>query len=707
MIYWSEYIIPRFRLMSDNRKNKFYNDIITFDIEVTSFFFSKRQKIWGTPYTIGLDECQSATEYLGLPYIWQCSINGDIIFGRELSEFIIFLENISRKNPYKKYIYIHFLSYEFHFLMSYIKFDKVFARKPHMPIYAISDNYNIEFRCSYFLTNMSLAKLQDNYNLPITNKEGQLNYDIPRLPNSVLSDDELEYCEFDVKVLHELIKHFIKKYGNIPNIPLTQTGEIRRIVKNEVLCGYKHLNKIKNMYPDLENYKILTRVFAGGYTHANYLYTESIVHDVYSFDRASSYPAVMVTEKYPLTRFEKCSNEYKHRNNYCYMSLIALKNFQSISAWDYISEHKCEKRINVSVDNGRIIAGDYAELWVTDIDYDIIVQNYKFIANGSITILQNYRAVKGYLPQPFIRFILQQYVYKTTLKNVKGKEDLYKKAKQFINALYGMCVTNDIRNEVLFNSDTLEFDIDKLTDDDISAKLNKSHFLNFGWGVYITAYARRELWKLIHSIGNDVVYVDTDSVKFVDILENLPKITKYNEEMINLLKYTSNILGIELEMFIPKLNKNYVGMCCAPIGVFEFECIYADFKTYGAKKYAYNYAHNKKFGFTVAGCIKEYYDWNEKDPAKRKKPTIKSLDDFRLGRKFMYGRKVMKYTASQPLAYLTDLQDNEYINTQLTGIVSLNSTYTLGLSVEYDEFLAIYDSVSTHNKYSSPYRTHL
>lgn len=700
MIYYKNFEIPKFRPRLTEQGKYFYNEIFCFDIEVTSFFYSKHFKKWGTPFTIGLEECQEAEEAVGIPYIWQFNCNGTVVYGRYLTEFVEFLWALNRKNKYRKYIYVHFLAFEFHFLMSHIHFNQVFARKSHMPMYAYCDDYNCEFRCSYVLTNMGLAKLQENYNLSVTKKEGQLNYNIPRIPQTELTETELEYCEYDVIVMFELLKQFREKYKTIPNIPLTQTGEIRRVVKETVLNSPKHLNRISRMYPDLENYRILTRVFAGGYTHANYLYNGMLIHNIHSFDRASSYPAVMVTKKFPMSRFEKCENVYTRRNHYCYLSYISISNFQARGAWTYISQHKTEVRENCSVDNGRLVAGDYVEMWVTDVDYDIICQAY----DGEINIIKNYRAFKEYLPKPFIEFILEQYVFKTTLKGNKAKKDLYAKAKQFINALFGMCVTNDIRDNIEFKNDTLEWKLSRLNDNDICNKLDKDHFLNFAWGIFVTAYARAELWKLIFAIGDDVVYCDTDSVKFMDLTKNLHYITEYNNCMIDEIQQTAECLNIPLEQFMPKLTNKKLGMCSMPIGVFEYECTYSDFKTYGAKKYAYNYAHNGEFNFTVAGCIKKYYDWNEIDPKKVVKPTIKSLDEFYLGKQFLHGRRIMKYISNQPLVELSDLQGNSCVNYQTTGIVSFESTYTLGLSGDYYMFLATYNSTSTHNKYSSPYR---
>lgn len=696
VIYWKDFVIPHYRHRFDKNDKPFYNEIFCFDIEVTSFFYSKHKRLWGTVYTLGDEDCQNADSALGIPYIWQFNCNGTVIYGRFLTEFIEFLSQLNRYNRYRKYIFVHFLAYEFHFLMSHIHFDKVFARKPHIPMYAYCKELNCEFRCSYVLTNMGLAKLQENYNLSVTKKDGQLNYNIPRIPQTKLTNEELEYCEYDVIVLYELIKHFREKYKTIPNIPLTQTGEIRRVVKEEVLNSPKHLNRISAMYPNLSDYRKLTRVFAGGYTHANYLYNGELLNNVHSFDRASSYPAVMVTEQFPMSKFQPCDNETINTKHYCYIFYIGLTSFTAKSAWEYISEHKVEIKNNISVDNGRIIAGDYIEMWVTDIDLEIIQECY----DGHIQIIKRYRAIKGFLPIPFITFILAQYINKCTLKGVKGKEDLYKKAKQFINALYGMCVTNDIRDDVIFQ-ENLTWKIDRLSDEQISSKLNKEHFLNFAWGVYITAYARRELWKLINKIGNDVIYVDTDSVKFINLHENLRYITDYNKSMIERLQVVSKILDIPFNSFAPKSPFRPCGM---PIGIFEYEGMYSQFKTFGAKKYAYVESVTGKFHFTVSGCIKTFYDWEEEDIENRLKSTIDCMENFDLKKKYLHGRRIMKYIHNQPNIILHDLQGNECTNYQATGIVSYESTYTMGLPKDYNQFLQFYDSVSTHNRYSSPFR---
>jgi hypothetical protein len=68
--------------------------------------------------------------------------------------------------------------------------------------------------------------------------------------------------------------------------------------------------------------------------------------------------------------------------------------------------------------------------------------------------LESYFAKYGYLPKEFIDFILQKYVVKTEYKDVAGKEVEYALEKAKFNALYGMSVTNNIKDEVIFDNET-------------------------------------------------------------------------------------------------------------------------------------------------------------------------------------------------------------------------------------------------------------
>lgn len=83
-----------------------------------------------------------------------------------------------------------------------------------------------------------------------------------------------------------------------------------------------------------------------------------------------------------------------------------------------------------------------------------------------------------------------------------------------------MCVTKTITDTIEYLNNswvkellTEETFIDKTNYE--RKKLSKT-FSAFQFGVWVTAYARRNLWKAILELDYNVVYCDTDSVKFIE-----------------------------------------------------------------------------------------------------------------------------------------------------------------------------------------------
>ena len=128
---------------------------------------------------------------------------------------------------------------------------------------------------------------------------------------------------------------------------------------------------------------------------------------------------------------------------------------------------KCDNVINGRYDNGRIMSAKEVIICLTDVDFRFIMDTYEV---ESYEILEAYSAVYKYLPIQFINFILDKYELKTTLKNVKGKEIEYQKEKNKFNSLYGMCVTNMIRDEVNYE-DTAGWSESEITNSQIFDKL--------------------------------------------------------------------------------------------------------------------------------------------------------------------------------------------------------------------------------------------
>ena len=80
---------------------------------------------------------------------------------------------------------------------------------------------------------------------------------------------------------------------------------------------------------------------------------------------------------------------------------------------------------------------------------------------------------------------------------------------------------------------------------------NKKDFLIFRGGVYVTAYARRNLLEIVRKLDKYIVYCDTDSAKLIEGFdENV--IIEYNQYVESKLKKISKLLKIDFEKYKPK-----------------------------------------------------------------------------------------------------------------------------------------------------------
>ena len=137
---------------------------IGFDIETSSGFMCDGK-------IIKFDKRRSPSywedfEKVGIMYIWQCAIDDNIFYGRTINDLLDFIEELEEVCPAYKFIYIHNQAFEFQAILREIfTIESVFARDVRHPMSTVLSDYSIEFRCSYFLTNLSLARCCDEYNL--------------------------------------------------------------------------------------------------------------------------------------------------------------------------------------------------------------------------------------------------------------------------------------------------------------------------------------------------------------------------------------------------------------------------------------------------------------------------------------------------------------------------------------------------------------
>lgn len=380
-------------------------------------------------------------------------INDKVYYGRTYKELYNFLNRIEFYTTCeKKFVYVHHLAFEFNWLRNIFTFKNVMARKSRKVMKCEIEEFNIEFRCTLFMTNSKLEKIPDLYKFEVKKLVGQLDYSKIRHIGTKLSKKELEYCENDCLIIYEYIKKELETYETTKNTPLTSTSHVRRELKELIEKNWDYLNKTrKSINIDGHIYNMLVSAFAGGYTHANWLFTDEIIKNVTSYDFTSSYPYTMCTHKFPMNEFKKCNIKSVEQmsESFAYLLNVKFTNIKCKYYNNFISLSKVTRIKNGRYDNGRIISADEIEIILTDIDFKFILQTY----TGRYEILESYYSRYDYLPKELINFILDKYVVKTEYKDVEGKEVEYAIEKAKYNSIYGMTVTNNIRDEVIFDND--------------------------------------------------------------------------------------------------------------------------------------------------------------------------------------------------------------------------------------------------------------
>lgn len=676
------------------RKKQYFNIPCCFDIETTSSYLGG--------------------EKVAFMYVWVLNINGASIIGRTWEEFEMCINTIHSKLFTDEnrifVIYVHNLSFEFSFLARRFVWEKVFSIDTRKPIYARTID-GIEFRCSYLLSGYNLATVGKNLQkYKVQKLVGDLDYYKVRHSKTYLSTKELRYVINDGRVVVAYIQEEIERNGNIAKIPLTKTGYVRIACRRNCFSkshrtrsGSAYRKRIKKLTLTLSEYDVLKMAFAGGFTHANPWYTGKILKNVKSFDFTSSYPSVMVCEKYPMGKGEKIENISKTEFNesvkhYCCVFIARIKGLHSRVMYDNpISSSKCYNTKNMVLNNGRVVSADEFVIAMTNVDYLTYKKFYKW---KSFEVSTFYRYKAGYLPREFVDSILTFYENKTTLKGVVGKEAEYLHEKENVNSCYGMSVTDILRDLIRYDpthrdehGELKPWFADDIDREDEIRKYNENtqRFLFYPWGIFVTAYARRNLFTAILECGNDYIYADTDSVKILNYEKHAAYFENYNKQVSKRLEKACEYHGFDKSRIRPKTIKGVE----KPLGVWDDETktiinhgdipngVYPVFKTLGAKRYMY--LEDDKLHVTIAGSNKL------KTAAYLEKKYGKYYAFYKFDNHMSIPKEHSGRTASCYIDYPTHGQVTDYLGvkgefSELTSVHVEQTEYNLSITKQYIDF---------------------
>ena len=641
-------IIPK---VPRKKGSKPYLDIVTaFDIETTR-----------------LPEIEQS-----VMYIWQFQYGLDqTVTGRTWEDFFQFLDHIVEriKGVAWLVVYVHNLSYEFQFLKGLYDFqaDEVFATDSRKVLKCTMFDC-IEFRCSYYLTNMPLAKFLLKYNVENKKLSGlEFDYSKRRFPWSPLTAREMEYCINDVKgLVQALYKQMASDKDNLQTIPLTATGYVRRDVK-QAMRGFNH-TQLQEMLPDADVYSLLREAFRGGDTIANRWNADDIIENVQSVDITSSYPSSMLMCKYPMERFYREDPDdfkrlYKMKSKALLfrIAFIGLRLKDQAEGHTYLSRDKCRCIEEGTFSNGRIIRASYLETTITDVDFEIITRRYKWERQ---VIIDLYSSRYKMLPAMLRSVVIQYYKVKTELKGVEeGTDDylFYMKNKEKLNSTYGMTVEDPAK-------DTIEFiDGDFVPKDEplerLIARHNRSAFLSYAWGVWVTAWSRKRLADGIDVVTHNgkepmnFIYSDTDSIKYTGDVDFTAYNKKMEEQATRWKAYAADRDGVVHFM-----------------GVYESEHydLPNRFKTLGAKKYVLE-DKDKRLHITIAGV-------NKKEGGKE----LEKIENFKEG--FVFRKAGGTESVFNDHVDMIIQEDGHDLHIT-DNVVIRDSSYTLGITAEYRAIL--------------------
>lgn len=669
------------KIIRTNKQVRYYNLACSFDIESTSYMQDDKK-----------------TAFM---YIWMFQVENLAVYGRTWQEYQNFMFRLSNRyhlNVDKRLIiYVHNLSFEFQFMKDYFMWDNVFAVDERKPIKALTLS-GMEYKDSYILAGYSLASVAKNLvSHTIEKLTGDLDYSLIRTWKTSMSEQELAYCEYDVRIVVFYIQEQIEQYGDITKIPLTNTGRVRNEVRNNCYYTsknhrksstgkYKRYRKLMNeLTLTADEYKQLKRAFQGGFTHANGNHSGKLLKNVSSIDFTSSYPAVMVSEKFPMSKPFKLEIHSMEQlrvamKKYSLVFEIRLEGLESkFYSESYLSESKCRHIEKPIINNGRIFSAESLETTITEIDFSILEQCYSWENMGVTNVTAFY---KDYLPKSIIESILKFYKDKTQLKNVEGSEVEYMRSKGMLNSVYGMSVTDIVQDESIFEdgkwfSEMPDFD-EKIEKNNKSTK----RFLYYPWGVFVTAYARRNLWTGIIEFDQDYIYSDTDSIKCLNYENHINYIENYNQLVTKKVNQMAEHYQLSEELFRPKTIEGKE----KPIGVWDFEGTYNRFKTLGAKRYLVE--ESGQLEMTVAGLSKQNgINYMIEQCNNDFEQVFEMFNDELYIPSERTGKMTHTYCDEHLKLFVTDYQGHQEEVYTKGGVHLEPCDFTLSISKEYGKFL--------------------
>lgn len=357
-----------------------------------------------------------------------------------------------------------------------------------------SKNRTVHFMDSFKLLPFSVEKIAKDFHLPILKKK--IDYE-----DYEITPEKINYIDHDVKIVAMALSQ-IKKEG------MTKM--------TTAACAYNAYSQMRNenflvkAFPELDD-KFLEEwrlAYRGGRSQVNPLFKGLVINNVNRYDINSMYPHIMRNmplpygQPIPITEIGKYKFELYHiRASFkladgCLPSLLKKASLFAGEDSYYIDTDGVE------------------ELWISNIDYDLVLRNYDILY---VEFIEMYGFLTSTLM--FFDYIDKWYSKKAVDTGAKKIVD-----KLMLNCLYGkygskhrgyhkIPVMDEEKNTVKFIN---------------SPEEDMKHYY-LPVAIAVTSWAHKLIDDAIHEAGiTKFVYCDTDSVH---MFGNLPKDMVDNKEL--------------------------------------------------------------------------------------------------------------------------------------------------------------------------------
>lgn len=463
-------------------------------------------------------------------YIWQFSINKNVIRGRTYEELLQFLSDIKMilqpGATNRLLVFDHNMGYEASFFLRWLDLPDArenFFKDRRKPLKLTHGGF-CELRDSMALVGgASLTSLAKDY-CNTQKAKGDLDYSIPRNRYSILDEQENTYVDNDVLILSEysewVFNNILSKYTKLP---LTQTGLLANESKYFLMDFYNNnidqwqRNNARRWPKTINEYQVkMDFLYRGGYTHAcaSYVGEELEIEDIMGVDITSSYPYCMVQKIYPkmfddprpATRGQV---EADYKNGLVSTFIAELSNVKSTGLHSIESKSKClELSPDAQIDNGRVYSASKMKVFLTCFDWVNYCRYYTF-TDVKITCYQT--SERRYLYKHIACPMLSHYKDKA-VKKAAGEP--YAEDKVKVNTYYGYLCKKLNDEQTKYDNNGFSLDDARSYEEQVQSSITCCYD-----GIFVSAYARYRLldlcWRAYKNFGIKGIYADTDSWKFL------------------------------------------------------------------------------------------------------------------------------------------------------------------------------------------------